>query len=100
VSRVLAVDDAAHALDDRARGPARIARGRVSAAASRSRASTSGTRRRTSRTRDVAGRTLVHRTSAGTQGLARTAGSELVLAASFVTAGATARACAPRASTT
>jgi len=40
---------------------------------------------------DVMGRTLVHRTSAGTQGLARTAGSELVLAASFVTAGATAR---------
>jgi 2-phosphosulfolactate phosphatase len=40
---------------------------------------------------DVVGRTLVHRTSAGTQGLARTAGSELVLAASFVTAGATAR---------
>jgi 2-phosphosulfolactate phosphatase len=44
------------------------------------------------RTRDVAGRVLVHRTSAGTQGLARTAGSGLVLAASFVTAGATARA--------
>jgi 2-phosphosulfolactate phosphatase len=40
---------------------------------------------------DIAGRTLVHRTSAGTQGLARTAGSELVLAASFVTADATAR---------
>jgi len=40
---------------------------------------------------DVAGRTLVHRTSAGTQGLARTAGSELVLAASFVNAAATAR---------
>jgi 2-phosphosulfolactate phosphatase len=40
---------------------------------------------------DVAGRTIVHRTSAGTQGLARTAGSGLVLAASFVTAGATAR---------
>lgn len=39
---------------------------------------------------DLAGRTLVHRTSAGTQGLARTAGSPLVLAASFVTAGATA----------
>jgi 2-phosphosulfolactate phosphatase len=39
----------------------------------------------------VEGRTIVHRTSAGTQGLARTAGSELVLAASFVTAGATAR---------
>ena len=40
---------------------------------------------------DVAGRTIVHRTSAGTQGLARTAGSELVLAASLVTARATAR---------
>ncbi len=40
---------------------------------------------------DLAGRTLVHRTSAGTQGLARTSGSGLVLAASFVTAGATAR---------
>ncbi len=40
---------------------------------------------------DVAGRTIVHRTSAGTQGLARTLGSGLVLAASFVTAGATAR---------
>ena len=41
---------------------------------------------------DVAGRTIIHRTSAGTQGLARTAGSPLVLAAAFVTAGATARA--------
>ena len=40
---------------------------------------------------DVRGRTIVHRTSAGTQGLARTAGADLVLAASFVTAGATAR---------
>ena len=40
---------------------------------------------------DGAGRTIVHRTSAGTQGLARTLGSGLVLAASFVTAGATAR---------
>lgn len=39
----------------------------------------------------IAGRTLVHRTSAGTQGLARSAGADLVLAASFVTAGATAR---------
>jgi 2-phosphosulfolactate phosphatase len=39
--------------------------------------------------RDLTGRTLVHRTSAGTQGLARTAGSGLVLAASFVNAGAT-----------
>ena len=40
---------------------------------------------------DVRDRTIVHRTSAGTQGLARTAGASLVLAASFVTAGATAR---------
>lgn len=40
---------------------------------------------------DLEGRTVIHRTSAGTQGLARTAGSGLVLAASFVTAGATAR---------
>ena len=40
---------------------------------------------------DVRGRTIVHRTSAGTQGLARTAGADLVLAASFVTAGATTR---------
>ena len=42
--------------------------------------------------RDLTGRTVVHRTSAGTQGLARTVGSPVVLAASFVTAGATARA--------
>lgn len=41
---------------------------------------------------DLTGRTLVHRTSAGTQGLARTVGSGIVLAASFVTATATARA--------
>jgi len=41
---------------------------------------------------DLADRVLVHRTSAGTQGLARTVGSDLVLAASFVTADATARA--------
>jgi 2-phosphosulfolactate phosphatase len=40
---------------------------------------------------DLTSRTVIHRTSAGTQGLARTAGSGLVLAASFVTAGATAR---------
>jgi 2-phosphosulfolactate phosphatase len=40
---------------------------------------------------ELTGRTIVHRTSAGTQGLARTAGAGLVLAASFVTAGATAR---------
>ncbi len=41
---------------------------------------------------DLTDRVMVHRTSAGTQGLARTAGSGLVLAASFVTADATARA--------
>lgn len=41
---------------------------------------------------DVAGRTIIHRTSAGTQGLSRTTGSGLVLAAAFVTADATARA--------
>ncbi len=40
---------------------------------------------------DVSGRTIVHRTSAGTQGLARTRGADTVLAASFVTADATAR---------
>lgn len=41
---------------------------------------------------DLAGRTVVHRTSAGTQGLARTVGSGAVFAASFVTAAATTRA--------
>jgi len=41
---------------------------------------------------DVRGRTIVHRTSAGTQGLARTRGSHLVLAAAFVNAAATAHA--------
>lgn len=40
---------------------------------------------------DLTGRTVIHRTSAGTQGLARTVGSPLVLAAAFITAGATAR---------
>ncbi len=40
----------------------------------------------------LAGRTVVQRTSAGTQGLLRTAGSGLQLAASLVTAGATAAA--------
>jgi 2-phosphosulfolactate phosphatase len=38
------------------------------------------------------GRTVVHRTSAGTQGLVRTAGSGVSFAASFVTAAATAAA--------
>jgi 2-phosphosulfolactate phosphatase len=40
---------------------------------------------------ELGGRVLVHRSSAGTQGLVRTVGSGLVLAASFVTAAATAR---------
>ncbi len=41
---------------------------------------------------ELAGRTIVHRTSAGTQGLVRTVGSGIVLAGSFVTASATAQA--------
>ncbi len=40
--------------------------------------------------RDLGGATVIHRTSAGTQGLTRTTGSGVVLAASFVTAAATA----------
>lgn len=47
---------------------------------------------------DLTGRTLIHRTSAGTQGLVRCTGSALLLAASFVIAGATVgalRAAAP-----
>jgi 2-phosphosulfolactate phosphatase len=40
----------------------------------------------------LTGRTVIHRTSAGTQGLVRTAGSGVSFAASFVTAAATARA--------
>lgn len=40
---------------------------------------------------DLTGRTFVHRTSAGTQGLVRCQDSPLLLAASFVTAAATAR---------
>lgn len=43
-------------------------------------------------TAELTGATVVHRTSAGTQGLARTIGSGLVLAASFVNAAATAAA--------
>ena len=43
-------------------------------------------------TADLAGRDLVLRTSAGTQGLIRTTGSHLALAGSFVVASATARA--------
>lgn len=42
----------------------------------------------------LTGRTVVHRTSAGTQGLALTTGSGAVFAASFVNASATARALA------
>jgi 2-phosphosulfolactate phosphatase len=41
---------------------------------------------------DLTGRTVIHRTSAGTQGLVRTMGSGLVLAASFAIADATTRA--------
>lgn len=41
---------------------------------------------------ELIGRTVVHRTSAGTQGLVRTAGSGVSFAASFVTAAATAAA--------
>lgn len=41
---------------------------------------------------ELAGLTVLHRTSAGTQGLARTIGSGTVFAAAFVTAGATASA--------
>lgn len=40
---------------------------------------------------DLAGRRLVQRTSAGTQGVVRSTGAGLLLAASFVCAGATAR---------
>lgn len=42
-------------------------------------------------TRDLTDRTVVLRTSAGTQGLVRCAGSGVLLAASFVVAGATSR---------
>lgn len=46
------------------------------------------------KTSPVTGRTVVHRTSAGTQGLVRTIGSGVVFAASFVNATATAKALA------
>lgn len=39
--------------------------------------------------RDVKGRTIIHRSSAGTQGIVRAAGARVVLAASFVIATAT-----------
>jgi len=41
--------------------------------------------------RDLTGQTLIQRTSAGTQGLTRSAGADVMLAASFVVARATAR---------
>ena len=44
---------------------------------------------------DLRGRTLIQRTSAGTQGLARSAGAQTLLAASFVCARATARRLEP-----
>jgi 2-phosphosulfolactate phosphatase len=40
---------------------------------------------------DLSGITMIHRTSAGTQGVVRSQGAEVLLAASFVVAGATAR---------
>lgn len=40
---------------------------------------------------DLSGITMVHRTSAGTQGVVRSQGAEVLLASSFVVAGATAR---------
>jgi 2-phosphosulfolactate phosphatase len=40
---------------------------------------------------DLSGRRLIHRTSAGTQGVVRSTKAELLLASSFVCAGATAR---------
>jgi 2-phosphosulfolactate phosphatase len=40
---------------------------------------------------DLSGITLIHRTSAGTQGVVRSQGAEVLLAASFVVASATAR---------
>ena len=40
---------------------------------------------------ELSGITLIHRTSAGTQGVVRSQGAEILLAASFVVAGATAR---------
>jgi len=40
---------------------------------------------------DLQGRTLIHRTSAGTQGVVKSTKADLLLAASFVCAGATAR---------
>ncbi|MEE8600492.1 2-phosphosulfolactate phosphatase [Euzebya tangerina] len=43
---------------------------------------------------DVTGRTLVHRSSSGTQGVVRSVGAHRILTASFAVAGATARALA------
>ena len=40
---------------------------------------------------DLSGITMIHRTSAGTQGVVRSRGAEVMLASSFVVAGATAR---------
>lgn len=89
-ARIIAVDEAAHALDvARRRLPGALAAGERGGRPlegfdlGNSPLALQGT--------DVVGRTIVHRTSAGTQGLARTAGASFVLAASFVTAGATAR---------
>ena len=40
---------------------------------------------------ELSGRTMIHRTSAGTQGVVRSQGAEILLASSFVVANATAR---------
>lgn len=89
-TRILAVDDAAHALD-----VARMLVPGSLAAGERGGRPLEGFDLGNSPValaqHPLEGRTIVHRTSAGTQGLARTVGSDLVIAASFVTAGATAR---------
>jgi 2-phosphosulfolactate phosphatase len=91
-TRILAVDDPDHALALRARIEGALAAGEQDGRQlpgfdlGNSPSALAGV--------DLAGRTLVHRTSAGTQGLARTTGSGLVLAASFVNAAATVRALA------
>ena len=54
----------------------------------RSRASTSGTRPPRSRSAELAGRRLIQRTSAGTQGVVAACGADTILLGSFVCAGA------------
>jgi 2-phosphosulfolactate phosphatase len=89
-TRILAVDDAEHALALRARIDGSVAAGEHDGR--QLPGFDLGNSPSALQDVDLRDRTLIHRTSAGTQGLARTAGSALVLAASFVNAGATARA--------